>query len=344
MRTPLAIFRALLLVIALAAASCADSATTTTEVATTPPTSASSQPTTTPESATTVASTTTSSELTTTESTEPPPEVFEPFDVLAFGDAADCREPAENVADLVNETPGDVLIAGDLAYPAGSQADFDNCFLPIYQSSMDRIRSIPGDNDYDTNEGAAYFATMGVERAGNPDEGWWTYTKEGWQIFGLNSSCSKVGFCGPNSPQYAFVADAIAQQPDKCRLVVWHQPRFTSSQNYDGLKNMGDLYTLLYEAGADILVVGNSHHYERFEPLNPEGQPDPQNGIANFTIGTGGAPYTEFGEPLPGSAVRNNQSRGVVKFTLTDDSYSWEFLNVEGNLDDSGTLPCHNRS
>ncbi len=343
MRNFSAIFRALFVVLALVAAGCTSESATTTEVPTTPTSEATTQPDTTEEEVTTSEAEPTTSIETTTEPTDPPPPVYEPFDVLAFGDAADCREPAANVAELVAETPGDVLIVGDLAYPAGSQADFDNCFLPLYGPTMDRIRSVPGDNDYDTAEGAAYFATMGVERAGNPDEGWWTYTNQGWQIFGLNSACSKVKFCGPNSPQYAFVADAIAQEPDKCRMVVWHQPRFTSSKNYDGLKNMGDLYQLLYDNGADILVVGNSHHYERFEQLNPEGQPD-SSGIANFTVGTGGAPYTEFGDPLPGSAIRNNQSRGVVKFTLDNDNYSWEFLNVEGDLEDSGTLPCHNRS
>ena len=341
MRTPPVIFRAIFVASVLVAAGCADGSASTTEVPTTPLTSAPEQPSTTEE--TTTSEEPTTSESTTTEAPAPTEPVFEPFDVLAFGDAADCREPAENVAELVNSTPGDILLVGDLAYPAGSQADFDNCFLPIYGDALDRMRSVPGDNDYDTNDGAAYFSTMGVERAGNPDEGWWTYTKGAWQLFGLNSSCSRVRFCGPNSPQYAFVADAIAQEPDKCRMVVWHQPRFTSSQNYDGLKNMGDLYQLLYDNGADILVVGNSHHYERFEPLDPTGTPA-ADGIANFTVGTGGAPYTEFGEPLAGSIVRNNQSRGVVKFTLDDDRYSWEFLNVEGDLEDTGTLGCHNRS
>lgn len=343
MRSSRALNRALFVASILFAASCSSTASTS-EVPTTIPTSAPTQPTTTEQDPTTTEAETTTSIETTTEPTEPLPPVFEPFEVLAFGDAANCREPAANVANMLSNTPGDILIVGDLAYPAGSQTDFDDCFLPLYGQMMDRIRSVPGDNDYDTADGAAYFATMGPSRAGNPDEGWWTYTKGGWQIFGLNSSCSRVGFCGPNSPQYAFVADAIAQEPDKCRMVVWHQPRFTSSQNYDGLKNMGDLYQLLYDNGADILVVGNSHHYERFEPLNPEGQPDPTNGIANFTVGTGGAPYTEFGTPLPGSAIRNNQSRGVVKFTLGNARYSWEFLTIEGDLEDSGTLGCHNRS
>ncbi len=265
------------------------------------------------------------------------------FDVLAFGDAADCRQPSENVAELVADTEGEVVIVGDLAYPDGSQANFDECFWPIYESIVDRLHAVPGDNDYRTDDAAAFFETLGPDRAGQAGQGWWAFTREGWQVIGINSECSKVN-CGPNSDQYAFVEAQLEAEPDKCRLVVWHKPRFTSSSNYDGLQNMSDLYELLYEHGADILVVGNSHHYERFEPLGPNGEPDDK-GIANFTVGTGGAPYTDFGEPLPGSVVRDNETRGFVKFSLGDGEYSWEFLSVdEGPLQDSGTERCHNRS
>ena len=286
---------------------------------------------------TTTASQPTSSQ---TETTETAPAEF---DVLAFGDAADCRTPSENVAKLVTETPGEVLIVGDIAYPVGSKANIDDCFSPLYDSTLDRLHAVPGDNDYKTDDATPFFDKLGADRAGQSGQGWWAFTREAWQIIGINSECSRVN-CGPKSDQYAFIAEQLEAEPDACRLVIWHKPRFTSSSNYSGLKNMGDLYQLLYDNGADILVVGNSHHYERFEPLGPDGTPD-ADGIANFTVGTGGAPYTEFGEPLPGSAVRDNETRGVVKFTLSPNGYAWEFLSVgDGALQDSGIADCHNRS
>ncbi len=324
---------------------CTDASSTTTLPATEPSSVTST-------STETTEKVTTSSEATTTEppvTTEPIPTtedesaVFEPFDVVAFGDAADCRDPAQEVASLAAGIPGEVLIVGDLAYPTGSQADFVNCFLPLYGAMLDRIHAVPGDNDYKTDDALPYFNTIGVEGAGNPGEGWWSFTRGAWQIIGINSKCSAVGFCGSNSPQYAYVKAAVEAEPAKCRFVMWHMPRFTSSESYDGLKNMSDLYQLLYDNGADILIAGNSHHYERFEQLGPDGAPD-SNGIANFTLGTGGAPHTNFGDPLPGSAVRNNNTRGVTRFTLDDDSYTWEFIAADdGDLADSGTLSCNNR-
>ena len=176
-----------------------------------------------------------------------------------------------------------------------------------------------------------------------PGKGWWAFDYGEWQIIGLNAQCKEVQWCGPQSPQYKFLEDALVSRPDTCRVAVWHQPRFTSSANYRGIAALGDLYTLLYEHGTDVLLVGNSHHYERFAPLDPNGNPDPQ-GIANITVGIGGAPYTQFGDPLPGSEVRNNESRGVLRLSLAPDSYSWNFLPADNRatLSDSGTLACHN--
>jgi len=96
------------------------------------------------------------------------------------------------------------------------------------------------------------------------------------------------------------------------------------------------------EVRADIVVVGHSHHYERLGPLAPNGDPSPD-GMMNFTLGIGGAPFTQFGDPLPGSQVRSNQHRGVLRLTLRPDSYDWEFVNIESNptpLMDSGTASC----
>lgn len=273
-----------------------------------------------------------------TTTTTPP----EPVELVVFGDTADCRKPADQVAELVKGTEANMVIVGDLAYPDGSQARIDECFMPLYGDVTDRIWAVPGDNDYKTPDASPLYDLFDAERVGQPGQGWWTFTEGNWQIIGINSECSAVN-CGPKSDQYAFVAEAVAAEPDKCRLAVWHKPRFTSSPNYQGLKNMGDLYSLLYDNGADVLVVGNSHHYERFEPLNPEGVPDPA-GIANFTVGTGGAPFTEFGEPLPGSQIRENSHHGVVMFTLGETEYSWEFLSTDGAAIDAGTQPCHNGS
>ena len=261
--------------------------------------------------------------------------------VLAVADLTDCRGPDAEVAALVRSLDGTILMPGDLAYDVGSVEDFQSCFLPAYGSELDRIRAVPGDNDYETPGAEPYFDTMG-ERAGDPGEGWYAAEIGSWQLIALNSNCDDVGGCDRASPQYEWLDALLSDTSYECRLVMWHEPRFTSSANYRGIPRMGDFYGRLHGAGADVLVVGHSHHYERLGPLAPNGEPSPE-GMTNFTVGMGGAAFTAFGEPRAGSMVRTNEHRGVLRLTLREDSYDWEFVNVESNespLVDMGSASC----
>lgn len=260
--------------------------------------------------------------------------------VLAIADLTDCRGPDGEVADLINSLPGTILMAGDLAYPDASQENFVDCFLPVYEEDLDRIWAAAGDNDYNTPGAEPFYATL-ADRTGLPGQGWYAVELGAWQLLVLNSSCAEVGGCDPSSDQYRWLDETLQEQSYECRIVMWHRPRFTSSANYRGIDELADLYARVHGAGADILVVGHSHHYERFAPLAPDGRPA-EDGMANFTVGVGGAPFSDFGEPRPGSMVRSNESRGVLRLTLRDGGYDWDFVTVPSDepIDDSGSHSC----
>lgn len=266
----------------------------------------------------------------------------EPATILAVADATDCRGADADVAAVVDANPDATLImVGDTAYPNGSAEDFENCFGPLYDDDVDRLHAVPGDNDYNTGTAEPFFERLG-DAAGAPDEGWLSFETGGWLVVGLNSNCDQIGGCGPDSPQYQWLAETLAASPTDCLLAFMHEPRFTSSLNYSGIPRLGAFYQLLFENGADVLLVGHSHHYERFDRLNPDGQPDAA-GIANFTIGIGGAPFTGFGEPLPGSAIRSSDTRGVLELVLSPDGYTWKVVPTEdstGTLVDAGADTC----
>lgn len=265
----------------------------------------------------------------------------EPVTVLAVADLADCRGPDAEVAELVRSLDGVILMAGDLAYRDGSIENYEECFLPLYQSELDRIYATPGDNDYNTAGAEPYFEVM-ADGPGEPGKGWYVVDLGSWQLVSLNSNCDAVGGCQQGSEQYRWLDETLQEQRYACRIVMWHEPRFTSAANYRGIPRLGDFYGRLHGAGADVVIVGNSHHYERLGPLAPNGEPAP-GGMMNFTVGVGGAPFTEFGEPRPGSQVRSNRHRGVLRLTLRSDGYDWEFLNVASNPDpliDQGSEQC----
>ncbi len=98
---------------------------------------------------------------------------------------------------------------------------------------------------------------------------------------------------------------------------------------------------MLYDAGADVVLSGHEHSYERFAPQTPDGQLDSARGIRQFVVGTGGAGFNPFGTIVANSEARSID-HGVLKLTLYSTSYAWRFIPRSGaTFTDSGTTACH---
>ncbi|MGH7529540.1 MAG: hypothetical protein ACREMN_04080 [Gemmatimonadales bacterium] len=116
------------------------------------------------------------------------------------------------------------------------------------------------------------------------------------------------------------------------------------------------MWMALYEYGADVVINGGAHIYERFAPMRYEGSyeyPDPlglqyradsAHGIRQFTSGLGGdgpttTPAMKVVHPL--SEYRSG-GNGFLQLTLGDGEYGWEFLNTRwSRIDDRGRGVCH---
>jgi hypothetical protein len=105
---------------------------------------------------------------------------------------------------------------------------------------------------------------------------------------------------------------------------------------------MQPIWKLLYDNGADLVLAGHSHDYERFAPIDGSGVVNPADGMRSFVVGTGGAHFTGLGRTAaPGSELRSNKSFGVLRLDLHATSYDWHFLPVSGmTLSDSGSQSC----
>ena len=106
---------------------------------------------------------------------------------------------------------------------------------------------------------------------------------------------------------------------------------------------MKPLWQALYAEGADIVINGHDHDYERFAPQDPDGHLDNTHGVREFVVGTGGKnSHRIFAQPVANSEVRNADTFGVLKLTLHANSYDWEFVPEAGKtFRDSGTGSCH---
>jgi hypothetical protein len=173
--------------------------------------------------------------------------------------------------------------------------------------------------------------------AGEAGKGYYSYDLGEWHIIVINS----VIAVGAGSPQEQWLRADLAAHPATCTLAYWHYPRFSSGTVHGSDPAMQPLWQALYDYGADVVLAGHEHNYERFAPQDPSGSADPARGIRQFVIGTGGYSLYPFGAPIANSEVRNNDTYGVLKLTLHPTSYSWEFIpEAGGTFRDSGDAPC----
>ena len=269
--------------------------------------------------------------------------------LIAAGDIADCRSKGdEATAQLIRSMAGTIATLGDNAYRGGSKREFASCYGPTWGAEKDRTRPAPGNHEYGTRGARGYFGYFGAA-AGAPQAGYYSYDLGAWHIVVLNSNCDEVGGCQADSPQGRWLRADLAAHPTTCTLAYWHHPLFSSGQEHGGDSAVRPFWVLLYEAGADVVLSGHEHNYERFALQDSRGASNPQRGIRQFVVGTGGAGHYAFGTPQPTSEVRNADTYGVLKLTLRPQGYEWTFVPADAHskeaggstFTDSGSAACH---
>ena len=260
--------------------------------------------------------------------------------LVGAGDIATCGVPdAKATAALIQGIPGTVFTAGDNAYPDGTTAQFTDCYGPTWGQFRDRTRPAAGNHDWVTKGLAGYLGYFGTAAA--PDgESWYSYDLGTWHVIVLDSDCSFVGGCAAASAQGRWLAADLAASKSACTLAIWHQPRFSSGVHGNDAE-IGPFWKALYAAGADVVINGHDHDYERFGPQDPNARSDGARGIREFVVGTGGAELTDFPTTQPNSELRTSVSHGVMRLVLHADSYDWRFIPTTGNVTDAGSGPCH---
>jgi hypothetical protein len=254
--------------------------------------------------------------------------------LLAVGDIGYCNASNDDlVGKLAASLPGTIALLGDIAYEAGTAKDYANCFNPTWGTLLDRIRPAPGNHDYETRGAAGYFSYFGAA-AGTAGEGWYSYDLGAWHVVALNSECGAIeGGCGKESVELDWLRADLAAHPAQCTLAYWHHPRYSSGLH--GSNAMTErFWAALSAAGADLVLEGHDHDYERLAPVG---------GIRSFVVGTGGRSlYAWPGSPGPYTEARANDTYGLLELTLRPADFSWRFIRAAGgSFTDSGHATCH---
>src|SRR5215210_357839 len=205
--------------------------------------------------------------------------VSAPAVVLAAGDIASCSNTGDSkTAALLDGIPGEVLALGDLAYDNGSASEFTNCYDPTWGRHKARTHPVPGNRDYVTSNAAPYYAYFGAA-AGAAGEGYYSFNVGSWHLVALNSNIAMES----GSAQNIWLKSDLASNSQVCTLAYFHHPLYSSYSDAGtgGItySSVRPLYDVLYAAGAEVILAGHRHFYERMAPTKPDGTIDPVRGI-----------------------------------------------------------------
>ena len=273
-------------------------------------------------------------------------------------EARSCRHA--RVADRVLAlAPHAVATLGDAQYADGRPEEYAASFEPTWGRFRSLIRPATGNHEYQYDEvnrtnAAGHFGYFGGA-AGDPSQGYYSYALGDWQVIVLNTGdiswtrrsaeladdCWPVS-CAAGSAQETWLRQTLAERPaSACVVAYWHHPRFSSGTPFDNPETAA-LYDALYDHGAELVLAGHSHHYERFGPMDADGASDPAAGVRSFVVGTGGSRL--FAPPAAlraGSERYDNNHFGVLVLSLAAGSYAWSFVDELGSTIDAGSAPCH---
>ena len=276
--------------------------------------------------------------------------------VLASASPTSSADPVITAAgDIANEVPSSAtrataqlvrsidpkvtLTLGDNQYPGGALSDFKTGYDPTWGTFRWKTRPAIGNHEYKSSSTAwGYFSYFGARAPDN----YYSYSVGSWHLISLDSNCDLAGGCGRGSAQYEWLKADLTAHPSRCTLAYWHHPRWSSGTEHGNSSQVAPFVRLLYNAGAEVILSGHEHNYERYAPQTPRGTLDETTGIVQFVVGTGGYSLYRLGPADSNSLARNSRTFGVLRMVLHRRSYDFVFRPaLNGTFRDSGSASCH---
>jgi hypothetical protein len=298
--------------------------------------------------------------------------------LLAAGDIATCVSnkvrSGQATADLVQgeidrvatDLPGvevQVIALGDLAYEKGESM---NCFDKTWGKFKDRMLPVPGNHDYETKKGAAYFAyfqsrlmqlnagkKLGTYAIDFPSTG-----DHKWRLIGLNSNDET----GETNGQVTWLKDELQRlQGKRCVLAFAHAFFYSSGlhghddgtgQPQNAVADLSKpllpgthlraMFAALYAQRASVFLAGHDHHFEQLGRANGNASPADRgqaaivaDGVRSFVVGTGGKGLYahDYTSKWAFTEAYDLKRYGILRIDLYPRAYRWQFIPISGQAD-----------
>lgn len=253
----------------------------------------------------------------------------------AIGDGGTESDGQVRVSRRVKSwAPEFVITLGDNNYPDGAAATMDQNigkywreFIHPYRGSYGKgaaeNRFFPslGNHDWRTPGAAPYldfFTLPGNER-------YYEFARGPVHLYSLDSDSSEPDGIGRDGRQAQWLRKALAASAAPWKIVYFHHPPYSSGRH-------GSSRVMRWpfkEWGADAVLAGHDHHYERLDV----------EGVVYFVNGLGGKSSSNpVGEPLPGSRCLFNEDDGAMLVEADSERIDFRFVTADGVVVDAHTL------
>jgi tartrate-resistant acid phosphatase type 5 len=237
------------------------------------------------------------------------------------------------VANLVKSwTPEFILTVGDNNYTNGEAStidanigqyyhDYIKPYIGIYGNEADTNRFFPSLGNHDWIAPSAlpylqYFTLPGNER-------YYDFIKGDIHFFAIDSDPAEPDGIRSDGVQGKWLRDKLATSPSKWKIVYFHHPPFASDSIHGNEKWMQWPFK---QWGADVVVAGHSHIYERLIVDD----------LPYFVDGLGGqSKYNLISSPVEGSKIRYNGNFGALQVKVSPDTLLFRFYTISNELIDS---------
>jgi hypothetical protein len=273
--------------------------------------------------------------ITPTATTIPSPTPIPVVRFAVIGDFGRAGPDLKAVADLIDSWQVDFIITtGDNNYPDGAQETIDSNigqyfhayispYIGEYGPGADINRFFPslGNHDWRAENAQPYLDYF--ELPGN--ERYYEFEWDFIHFFVLDSDSDEPDGIEKDSIQGEWLKQAMATSIAPWKIVYFHHSPYSSGNHGSDQ----DLQWPFPEWGADAVITGHDHLYERLEIDD----------TLYLVNGLGGRSRYNFHTLVPGSQVRYNEEYGAVLAVATPFRIEFQFVNIGGEVIDEFQLP-----
>jgi tartrate-resistant acid phosphatase type 5 len=239
------------------------------------------------------------------------------------------------VAQMVRDwRPDYVVTTGDNNYPSGERSTIDrnigkyySDFIGHYQgqygkgSDVNRFWPAVGNHEYYNPEGLQPYLDYFPDLPAN--HRYYDVRLDLVHLFVVNSDEHEPDGVLADSVQAAWLRQRMAASDACFKVVVFHHPPYSS-----GYFEVPEMRWPFVEMGADVVINGHEHSYERVVV----------DGLNYLLDGLGGDDRFGILAPIPGSVVRYGDDWGALVGFPSETGLRFEFRTIGQKLVDTVTI------